>query len=361
MSRLEHRLLDKLGREWEGATPGLCIQAFFRGRKIVDVEIGQTYRFYDWASLTKIVFTTTALMHLHDIGAFRVNDPVSRWISWFPERHPARLRDLLTHSAGMTWWYPFFKNLAPKTREVASANEAWQIFQLLLRRRVLLDIEKNGIPKGKIKSVYSDLDFLLLGLALEEIAGADLETVWADLRELVGFEDANFHPLNRPLYSRQSYAPTEVDAWRGQTIQGEVHDENTWALRGVAPHAGLFGSISDLSRWGILLRGGMIGRDSAVFPSAETVKLFTRRAIPVACGDWALGFMMPTKGSASCGPLFSAHSVGHTGFVGTSLWFDPKRDLLVTILSNRVYPTRENRLFQALRPKIHTWIAEVLA
>jgi CubicO group peptidase (beta-lactamase class C family) len=184
--------------------------------------------------------------------------------------------------------------------------------------------------------------------------------VWSEIRDRLGFDDVDFHRGNRPLFPRKLYAPTEKDEWRKKTLQGEAHDENTWSLGGVAPHAGLFGPIEELSRWGLLLRRAMRGEKSNAFPSPQTVAKFTKRAIPKARGDWALGFMMPTKGSASCGPLFSPKSVGHTGFTGTSLWYDPTQDLLVTILSNRVHPTRENREFLQLRPKIHTWIAEEL-
>ena len=91
-----------------------------------------------------------------------------------------------------------------------------------------------------------------------------------------------------------------------------------------------------------------------------TARFFTQRAIPREAGDWALGLMMPALQSASCGRHFSERSVGHTGFTGTSLWYDPERDLLVSILSNRVYGGRENKAFLALRPQIHDWIVEGL-
>lgn len=390
MSRRSERvLLAKLGGAWATATPGLRVQAYHRGRKIIDVEVGKTDPFYDWASLTKVVFTTTALMRLHDEGVFRVNDRVSRWVPWFPESSRARLRDLLSHSAGLTWWHPFYKSMdkwlnksismshsinkqlsmrkksstESGPRVLKTPEEAWDVFQSLLKRKVLADLKgsESGSFSNSSPSVYSDLDFLLLGVVLESMAGAGLYAVWSELRDRLGFADTDFHRGNRPRHARQLYAPTEACSWRGKILQGEVHDENAWALGGVAPHAGLFGPIDDLSRWGLLLRAAIRGADSRHFPGAETVRLFTKRSIPRARGDWALGFMLPTKGAASCGPLFSTRSVGHTGFTGTSIWYDPDRDLLVSLLSNRVHPTRENREFVALRPRIHTWIAEGLS
>ncbi|MEK7356789.1 MAG: serine hydrolase [Bdellovibrionota bacterium] len=361
MSTIEQRFLDKLGDNWDGATPGLKVQAFHRGRKIIDVRAGQTYRYYDFASLTKIIFTTTAFMALYDEKRFRLSDPVSRWVSWFPEDHPATIKDLLSHSAGLTWWYPFYKDVHPRASKMKTPEEAWDVFQLVFKTHVVSDLKKASLVWPPEKSVYSDLDFFMLGIALESITGTTLYTTWADLRDRLELPDVDFHRNNRPLHARAKYAPTEKDsAWRKKTMQGEVHDENTWALKGVAPHAGLFGTIDDLSGYGLLLRGAMRGSGSRVFPSAETIAKFTRRSIPAKRGDWALGFMTPTKGGSSCGIHFSPKSVGHTGFTGTSFWYDPERDLLVSILSNRVNPTRENTKFLKVRPLIHDLITQLL-
>jgi CubicO group peptidase (beta-lactamase class C family) len=92
----------------------------------------------------------------------------------------------------------------------------------------------------------------------------------------------------------------------------------------------------------------------------KTIDFFTKRALPEAQGDWALGFMVPTRGDSSSGILFSSESVGHTGFTGTSIWYDPRQDLLVTLLSNRVAFGNENESFKAFRPKVHDWIVEGL-
>lgn len=368
MSRLELDFLEKLGDHWQGATPGFCVQAYRTGKKVVDVEVGETFPYYDWASLTKIVFTTTAFMFLHDKKAYRLNDPIHRWVSWFPNESAFRVRDLLSHSAGMTWWYPFYQTVTNETearvldkslKDVAP-EDAWQVFSEILRRQVLEDISKNGVGAvhSAIKSVYSDLDFFLLGEILQTITGRSLYENWTEVHDRSGFMDTDFHRRNKPKHLRKLYAPTEDCPWRKKVLQGEVDDENAWSLQGVAPHAGLFGPIEDLSRWGLLLRSAIRGEDSKRFAASRTVQLFTKRAIPRERGDWALGFMMPTKGSASCGPEFSLQSVGHTGFTGTSLWYDPKKDLLITILSNRVHPTREKKEFQKLRPLIHTWIVD---
>lgn len=361
MSALERKFLVKMGDEYKKATPGLKIQAFHKGKKVLDVALGKTYEIYDWASLTKIVFTTSALMSRFDEGSWRLNDPIHKWVPWFPEESTWQVRDLLTHSAGLTWWYPFYKQVTKKTDQRTSPEAAWEIFEGILRRRILSDFKKKGprsLKRHALKSVYSDLDFFVLGLTLEAIAGAPLYEIWSELREKMNLSQTDFHRGNRCPSVHRNVAPTEDCAWRGKVLKGEVHDQNTWALRGVAPHAGLFGPIDDLSRWGLLLRASLKGSPRKGFVSEQTARLFTKRALPRTRGDWALGFMMPSKGTASCGPRFSADSVGHTGFTGTSLWYDPRKDLLVTILSNRVHPTVENIEIRNLRPLIHNWIAE---
>lgn len=357
---IEKYFLSKLGDKWKTATPGFRLQAYREGKKIADLAIGETWDVYDWASLTKIVFTISRFMFLEEEGRAMRGDPVASWLDWFPEDRPATLGHLMSHSAGMTWWYPFYKDIEKHAPEKATPEEAWRSFEGILRRRVTADLRQSAFDP-EVKSVYSDLDFFLLGFILEEVTGRTLWQNWQEHADRLGLSEANFSRGNKPKIARKLYAPTEIDReWRNKTLQGEVHDQNTWALRGVAPHAGLFGPIEELSKFGLHLRGAIQGKKSKKFPSPGVVRSFTKRAITRERGDWAYGFMMPTKGSASCGPKFSLSSVGHTGFTGTSLWYDPKKDLLINLLSNRVHPSANNKEFQTLRPLLHTWIAEQL-
>ena len=188
----------------------------------------------------------------------------------------------------------------------------------------------------------------------------DFLSLWERTAERLALHDVFFHPGNRPIHARHRYAPTERCPWRRRVMQGEVHDENAWALAGVAPHAGLFASLEGVSDWGLKLRAGCLALQSSRFPSSAMVRRFTGRRVPRAIGDWGLGFMKPSLGRATCGRYFSASSFGHTGFTGTSLWFDPVQDLLVVILSNRVHPTRKNQRFTEVRPLLHNWICELL-
>ncbi|HSN89001.1 MAG TPA: serine hydrolase, partial [Thermoanaerobaculia bacterium] len=144
----------------------------------------------------------------------------------------------------------------------------------------------------------------------------------------------------------------------GRLIQGEVHDENAFALGGVAPHAGLFGTAGDLARFAqMLLVGGIFEGRRLV--SRETVELFTRRA-GIPGSDRALGWDTKSAEGSSAGTLFSSRSFGHTGFTGTSIWIDPERQLFVILLTNRVYPTRENNLIREARPAVADAVVRAL-
>ena len=366
MNRLEKILSAKIGESWRGATPSLQVQVHQKGKKRIDLRYGPVYAYYDWASLTKIVFSSTLLMRAFDEKRFQLNDPITKFVPWFESGAPAgarRMRDLLSHSAGLEWWQPLYKDLKTEGQRKLNPERQWQTLRGVLEQKMHAYAKTPATlaTNGKVKSVYSDLDLFVLGYAIEAMFETTLQELASEWIAQQGLKDTFFHFGNQPMHAdRKQYAPTEVEAFHGQTRPGEVHDENTWALGGVSPHAGLFGPLEDLSQWGLWLRKSYLGTTTRGLPSAHAVKTFTTRAIPRAQGDWALLYMMPTKGSASCGALFSSKSVGHTGFTGTSLWFDPKADCLVTVLSNRVHPSRANEAFRAFRPQLHTWIAQTL-
>jgi hypothetical protein len=136
-------------------------------------------------------------------------------------------------------------------------------------------------------------------------------------------------------------------------------DENAFSLGGVAPHAGLFATAPDLARFAqMLLNGGIL--DGRRIVSRETVDLFTRRA-GIPGFDRALGWDTKSAEGSSAGTLFSPRSFGHTGFTGTSIWIDPERQLYVILLTNRVYPTRENNLIREARPAVADAVVRALA
>ncbi len=196
--------------------------------------------------------------------------------------------------------------------------------------------------------MYSDLGIILLGEILQRVSGQPLE-VFVQERVFgpLGMADTMYVP-GEDLSPR--IAPTEFDEWRDRLIQGEVHDENAFALGGVAPHAGLFSTAGDLARFcQMLVNGGVLEHHRIV--SRQTVELFTRRA-GTDDSMRALGWDTKSPEKSSAGSFFSPLSFGHTGFTGTSIWIDPDRELFLILLTNRVHPTRENALIRKARPAV---------
>jgi beta-N-acetylhexosaminidase len=308
---------------------------------------------YDLASLTKVVVTTTLSMILFDEGKLDLDARVRSWFPAFsgPAKERVTLRQLLTHSGGLLWWAPLYKELEGK--------------KAYLERIVATDL---AYEPGT-KSVYSDLGIILLGDILERLGGASFEPMARQrVIDPLDMKDTLYRP---PAALLPRIAPTEHDPWRGRMIRGEVHDENAFALGGVAPHAGLFSTASDLSHVSqMLLDGGSFEGRRIV--SRSTVELFTERA-GVPASSRALGWDTPsdgegdrsstpgTDGYSSAGSLFSARSFGHTGFTGTSVWMDPERRLFVILLTNRVHPTRENNAIRAVRRDVADAVVRALA
>jgi len=147
-------------------------------------------------------------------------------------------------------------------------------------------------------------------------------------------DDTFFKPADS---LRDRIAPTEVNPPRGYPLRGEVHDENAFALGGIAGHAGLFSTASDLAVFAqMMLNGGEYGGTRIIADS--TVTLFTTRAARTRALGWDT-----CAGDGSCGKYLSERAYGHTGFTGTSLWIDPDRDMFVILLTNRVHAARARR------------------
>jgi CubicO group peptidase (beta-lactamase class C family) len=149
----------------------------------------------------------------------------------------------------------------------------------------------------------------------------------------------------------EQYAPTERCPWRKRVLCAEVHDDNAYAMGGVAGHAGLFAPIADVDRLVSVLLACYRGEHSFL-PSALVQEFCTREG-SVADSTWALGWDTPSPQHSSAGELFSPHSVGHLGFTGTSIWIDLEKQIHVIVLSNRVHPRRDNDKIQAFRPVLH--------
>lgn len=361
---LEKVLLEKIRPAIVDVTPGVHVKAYQGGRLACDITIGETQPYYDLSSLTKIIFNQQKWMYAYDQGLWNFTTKVKDLVPDFFDSE-ILVKDLLTHTAGLEWWKPFYQTLWENGHESSGINWETQrakLWKLLNTKESFAeDASKHTIANSNLKkAVYSDLDILILGYALENMFKKNLLQVWDDVKtDFYPNSTLHFNVNHVPTFDRSLYAPTEFSGYRKKTVLAEVHDENTWALGGVSNHAGLFGSADDVAGYGLLIRSQLHGIARYKIRQ-KTAQLFAGRALSIEQGDWAMGYMLPSPppATASCGPLFSIHSIGHTGFTGTSLWYDPRRDLLVVVLSNRVNYSRENQRFLKLRPQIHTWVFE---
>jgi CubicO group peptidase (beta-lactamase class C family) len=274
---------------------------------------------YDLASLTKVVGTTTAIMILYDEGKVHLDDPVVKFIPEFTggAKDQVTIRLLLEHRSGLP-----------------AGRDLWRLTDTPAEARAAVIATDLFAPPGKTYE-YSDLGADMLGFVVEAVSGQALDK-FLDERVFVplGMSDTHFRP-DPSLRGR--IAPTELNPPRGYPLRGEVHDENAYALGGVAGHAGLFSTASDLSIFAqMLLDGGTYNGTRIVADS--TVALFTKRA----AGTRALGWDT-CDGEGSCGKYLGPTAYGHTGYTGTSLWIDPEREMFVILLTNRVHAARARR------------------
>src|SRR5438552_337954 len=307
---------------------------------------------FDIASLTKVVATTTSVMQLVEQGRIRLNDPVARFIPGFGRNGKDRItiRELLTHTSGLR------PDLELEV-EFTGTDEA-------IRRA---SDETPTAPPGE-HFVYSDINFFLLGEIVGRVSGERLDRyAKGHIFDPLGMSETTFLP---PDSWRSRIAPTERCrplTWpciAGDAavpfLRGIVHDPTARRMGGVAGHAGLFSTGSDLARFcRMLLNGGRLG--AARILSPLTVERMTQPSTPPGMREVrGLGWDIDTTYSANRGDLFSTGSYGHTGFTGTSLWLDPKTDSYVIFLSNRVHPDGKGDV-TALRGKVATVVAAAIS
>ena len=336
----------------EQAFPGAAFGVLAQGKVIaLDAVGGFTYdqpttpvtasTVYDLASITKVIATTSMAMLLHQDGALFLDQPLAQLLPGFAEGEPAgsvrrdvTLRMLLAHASGLPGYVRLFEE--PGGRDG------------LLDACLKLPLET---PPGS-HAEYSDPGFILLGRALEIIAGEDLESFCS--REVfapLAMTSTCFRP---PVDWRSSIPPTEEDTtFRHRVVQGEVQDENCFILGGVGGHAGLFSNVLDP----LLYAECLLGQHPRFAPA--TVQLFTARAELPPGSSRALGWDTPSQPSSS-GRFFSRHSAGHLGYAGTSLWIDFERRLAVVLLTNRTWPDRKNQAIRTVRPAFHDAVMESL-
>ncbi|MFN3385863.1 MAG: serine hydrolase domain-containing protein [Candidatus Thermochlorobacter sp.] len=300
-----------------------------------------TNTIYDLASVTKVLATTLSVMRLYDDGQLSLTDPVAKFIPEFANRGKEQilLRNLLIHDSGLI----AFRRYSQFCPNADSALK--HIFNDTLIRRT-----------GD-STIYSDLNFILLGEIVRRITHKRLdEYFYETFARPLGLQNTFFNPPDSVLYR---IAPTEVDCtWKLPFKRPLVHDPTSALFGGVAGHAGLFSTASDiLTIMKMLMHGGSLYGKTFLKP--ETVQRFTTRDSVHRVR--ALGWDVRDAGEkASTGKYFSMQSYGHLGFTGTSVWVDPTRTLCVVFLTNRVYPTSANNKIRAVRRQLHDAVIESL-
>lgn len=294
---------------------------------------------FDLASLTKL-FTGTALLVLNDRRALALDDPVTSICPEFAgpdaRRQRVTIRNLLTHTSGL----PAHVNFRD---EVGAAAVIGRVCATPLV----------AAPGDAVQ--YSDLGFMLAGDIISRVTGLPLDRATATLvSEPLGAQDICYVP---DVDARSRIVCTEDDPWRGRLLRGEVHDENCWAMGGIAGHAGLFGAAAGVAALGELYRthgdsanGRVISRAAAMLAVREHAASDSERR--------GLAWALKADDAHSCGQRFSASSFGHTGYTGTSLWVDPSRELTVAFLTNRVHLSRNGDSILRSRGHLHDAVAD---
>jgi CubicO group peptidase (beta-lactamase class C family) len=317
---------------------------------------------FDLASLTKVMATTPAIMKLVDEREIALDEPLSKLIASanLGDKKELTPRLLLNHSAGLMDWRPFYEKLVD--------------FPLKDRKRVLREwiIEEPFAYEPGKGSLYSDLGFMLLEWVIEERAGESLPGFVErhfygplGLKRTFFMETSEVENPPRPSSIKggripsQEFAATEDCPWRNKVLQGEVHDDNAWAVGGCSGHAGLFSDAEGVYAIANMLREHHYGMRRDFF-RPETAREFFKRQDIVKGSDWALGWDTRALEGSSAGKHFSRDSVGHTGFTGTSLWMDLEKDVIAVFLTNRVHPRRDNGKIKQFRPVFHDAVMEAL-
>jgi CubicO group peptidase (beta-lactamase class C family) len=319
---------------------------------------------FDLASLTKPLATAPAIMLLVAEKKLRLDDRVTRFFPNFGVfgKNYVTFRQLLAHCSGLPAWKAYYEDIVRdqkkgKVNYVASHAAKHYVFEQIHREKALS-------PPGT-QALYSDLGYILLGEVAEEIAGWSLDRYCQDkIFKPTGLRSTSFIDLAQIRARRlqpvhEVIAPTEECPWRKRILCGEVHDDNAYAMGGVAGHAGLFSNARDIHRLLLRFRKCVYGDDPQL--PAPLVREFFTRDSAVAASTFALGWDTPSAEDSSSGAFFSPTSIGHLGFTGTSIWWDLEKDCHVILLTNRVHPSRNNDKLKTFRPHIHDLIMKALS
>lgn len=330
----------------EKAYPGCQVLVAKDGKILINKSYGYyTYdndkevtsnTIYDIASLTKVMATTLAVMKLYDEGKIKLDEKVSTYIPELKKCNAGKLtiKELLSHYSTLPATYPFYRMQTKETNK---------------KKAVIEQLKKINTDKKK-RYLYSDLNFLVLQLAVENITSKNLDEYLEEkFYAPMELSHTTFNPLMNGV-NQENIAPTELDTIiRHQQIVGEVHDPMAYYLDGVCGNAGLFSTTEDLFKiCQMILNNGTYNNKK--YLDSTTIATFNHRYYENLGVRRALGFDKPfIHGESShCSKYASQKSIGHSGFTGTYLWIEPENKTIFIFLSNRVYPSANHNKLSKL-------------
>lgn len=320
----------------EGVFPGVSYAVFYQGKTVIDCagkksllpkeEETTTQTLYDIASLTKVLVTNTLFSMAEEEGLLSDTDTFQTYFPTFPYAN-IQLLHLLNHSSG----------LVPK----------YDKYHLKEKEEFFTKISQKNEPGKDV--IYSDLNYLLLGFLLEKVYQEPLDSL-AEKRifQPLQMMHTTYHP------KKEDCAPTEDTLDRG-LLQGQVHDEKAYFLNGVAGHAGVFSTPSDL-----LLFGQMILANDGSFLKKESIDKWFSKTVTASTGVSRSRAWMIANTYRDTKEIASGDAIFHTGFSGCEFLIDRKKQWILIFLSNRVHPTRENQLFSERRKEYNKRIYEIV-
>ena len=363
----------------DGTFPGCTLVVGLRGREILKAAAGMRFNkldrgdtqspmtidtVFDVAALTNILVTTTLAMKLLEAGKLRLQDRISRYINNFgvAGKSAITVEQLLNHTSGLTPWHPFFE-------ELLQQNVALRMG--IMTSRGAREYVLNSINRSQLRyapgsrQVYSDVGVIVLGYLVEAITGLSLDKAanrfvfqplgmrTSSYVDLALIRRRGIHPV------RDLIAPTEECSWRQRVLCGEVHDDNAWAMGGIAGHSGVFSTARDVHLFAAELLQAYQGRST--YLRQDTVRGFWRHEAAFADSAWRLGWDSASKENGLSDSRLSAQAVGINGFTGCSLWIEPELGLDIILMSNRVHPSRANKKIRTFRPELINAVLEAVS
>ncbi len=350
----------------KGATPGCQILVARHGKVVYQKSFGKhTYEgktevsnsdLYDLASLTKVNATTLAIMKLVEDSVIKLSDPLSKYLENLDttNKQDITLKQVLTHTSGLKSWIPFYRVTTADPMvydttfsKVESDRFCIKVSDDLYMCREFQSVIFGTIYDSEVKKPghyeYSDLGMILMRYLIEQVTHTSLDRfVDSVYYQPMGLRTMTYKPLEK--FTKTEIVPTEDNAdFRKALIHGYVHDPAAAMLGGVSGHAGLFSNSADVAALlQMLMNGGFYNGQR--FLKEETINTFTK--YQYMDSRRGIGFDKPEPNSRKVNPVsdYASHKTfGHSGFTGTQMWADPENGIVYVFLSNRVYPTADNK------------------